>query len=97
LPEEPSVIPVRPNEPPHWIILFESIHHVLAAEEVLREQKVWCDVVPVPRDLSSNCGMAVEFRPDDLRPARTALTDRRVRVSGLYRPRPGGHEAVDFD
>ena len=77
-----------------WVILFDSIHHVLAAERVFQEQGVWCDLVPTPRDLSSDCGMAVAFRPGDLAAVRALLADPRLRPQNVYRPSPGGHQQV---
>jgi hypothetical protein len=75
----------------HLVILFDSIHHVLAAERVFKEQGVWCDVVPTPRDLSSDCGMAVETREADLAAVRQVLASPRVRPRGIYRPGDAGH------
>lgn len=78
-----------------WIVLFDSIHYVLAAERVFKERGVFCDLVPVPRDLSAECGMAVEFRPSDLALVREALADSRVRHGAVYRPVAGGHEKTE--
>lgn len=78
----------------HWIILFDSIHHVIAAEEVFKQQRVWCELVPVPRDLSSDCGMAIQFRSRDFSMVRPVLGDPRLRVRGVYRPDPRGYTAV---
>ena len=86
--------PPATDDPSRWIILFDSIHMVLAAEGVFQEQGIWCDLVPVPRDLSSDCGMAVVFRARDLAAVRSLLADPRVRPRNVYRPCPGGHEEV---
>ena len=78
------------------VALFESIHHVLAAERALRQGGVWCDLVPVPRELSSDCGMAIEIRLQDLGAARSVLLEAGARCRGLYHRRPGGYEEVPF-
>ena len=85
---------IEPLEHPRWIILFDSIHHVIAAEEVFKQRGAWCDLVPVPRDLSSDCGMAIQFRPHDLPLVREVLGDPRVRARHVYRPSPDGHTEV---
>jgi hypothetical protein len=77
-----------------WIILFDTIHHVIAAEEVFKENDVWCDLTPVPRDLSSDCGMAVEFRRRDTEAVRRILADPRVRPRSVHRPCSKGHADV---
>ena len=48
------------------ILLFDSIHHVLAAERAFQQRGVWHDVVPTPRDVHSDCGMVIQFREADL-------------------------------
>lgn len=77
-----------------WILLFPSIHHVLAAEAIFKERGIWHDVIPVPRGLSSDCGMAIAFCPEDREAVRHTLADRRVRVRGVYRPDQGSYEEV---
>ena len=80
------------GEEARWIALFDSIHYVLAAERVFKERGVWYDLVPVPRDLSADCGMALEFRATDLDEAREALADPRVKPRAVYRPAAGRYE-----
>jgi hypothetical protein len=75
-----------------WIILFHSIHHVMAAEEVFKENNIWCDLTPVPRNLSADCGMAIEFRPRDLPAVRSVLSDPRIQARSVHRRCREGHE-----
>jgi len=80
-----------------WIVLFDSMHYVLAAESAFKEHGVRCDLVPVPRSLSSDCGMAIEFPESDVDAVKDVLADGRVRPRGVYRPRgESGHEAVSI-
>ena len=83
--------------PPKRIVLFDSIHYVLAAEAVFKERDVWCDLVPVPKELSSDCGMAVEFREEDGERACKVLKDRRVKWRKMYRPVESGFEEVKLE
>lgn len=43
------------------IILFRTIHDVLRAEKALKKQDVKHELVPVPRNLSSDCGMCIRL------------------------------------
>jgi hypothetical protein len=47
-----------------FILLFRSIHDVLRAEKMLKRQGVRHELVPVPRNLSSDCGMCVRLDSD---------------------------------
>ena len=46
-------------------LLFNSIHYVMKAEELLKEAGVTIDLVPVPREISSDCGMCIAFSKSD--------------------------------
>lgn len=47
-------------------ILFRSIHDVMKAEKALKAKEVWCDLVPVPKRISTACGMAIRIHEDDI-------------------------------
>lgn len=48
----------------HCIIVFESTHQVLKAEKVLLQRGIRHEIIPTPKDLSSDCGMSIRvFRP----------------------------------
>jgi hypothetical protein len=51
-----------------YFLLFHSIHDVLKAESVLKSQGTLFELVPVPRTLSSDCGVCITSRaqPDDI-------------------------------
>jgi hypothetical protein len=42
-----------------YYILFVTIHDVLKAEKVLKGRSLDVEVVPVPRSLSSDCGVCI--------------------------------------
>lgn len=47
------------------LLLFRSTHDVIMAEKTLRRQGIPRRVIPVPRSISSQCGMALEIAPED--------------------------------
>ena len=51
-----------------YFFLFHTIHDVLKAESVLKSQGTLFELVPVPRTLSSDCGVCItsQARPDDI-------------------------------
>jgi hypothetical protein len=74
-----------------WILLFDSIHHVIAAEDVFHASNLWCDLVPVPRELSSNCGMALAFRVQEIDTARRILAEGQIALRRVFRPSSTGY------
>ena len=45
------------------LYLFESTHSVITAEKKCRKERIKCKIVPVPRSISSQCGMGIEIEP----------------------------------
>jgi len=42
-----------------FVLVFESIHDAMAAEKAVLAEGIRAELVPTPRDLSSDCGMAL--------------------------------------
>jgi hypothetical protein len=50
------------------LVLFESTHGAIKAERSCLTKGIPCKVIPVPRELTSSCGIALEVK-EELRPA----------------------------
>ena len=75
-------------------MLFDSVHHVLAAERALKEGRVAHDLVPVPKELSSDCGMAIELREADARRAFRLWGAPVVRWRSIFKRGRKGFQPV---
>jgi len=53
---------VREND---LVAIFHSIHRVMKAEKVLKLADVDFLLIPVPRQLSSDCGLAIRYAAED--------------------------------
>ncbi len=74
------------KRPSHFVLGFDSIHDVIRAEKVIKEAGIWCDLVPTPREISSDCGMAVECREEDLCRLESLRQTGRLDWKLIYRP-----------
>jgi len=66
------------------IFVFESTYHTMKAERTLKTAKIECKVVTKPRHISSECGLAVRVRSDDLDPADAVLLQASVKKLGSW-------------
>jgi hypothetical protein len=57
-----------------YFLLFNTIHDVLKVDKILKKEKVHYELVPVPRNLSSDCGMCVKLE-DDLETIKQLITN----------------------
>lgn len=67
------------------VLLLFSIHYVLKAEQFLKKRRLFHQVVPVPREIGSDCGMAIEFSCEDLDSVRGLLAQARIDIARIYR------------
>lgn len=79
------------------ILLFASIHQVLRAERVLGKAGVPGSVVPIPRDLATDCGMAWSMPPPDLPGALKTLAGVGLIPGEAWRYGEHGWEKVELD
>ena len=70
----------------HVVLTFDSIHDVIKAEKIIVRHEIWCDLIPTPRELSSDCGMSIECRTDDLPDLESLRESGALEWRDIYRP-----------
>jgi Putative Se/S carrier protein-like len=66
------------------VFLFESVHRVMKAEKLLKAKGIKIDVIPVPREISSDCGVAIELSGELEAEALLVLKENRISVVECY-------------
>jgi hypothetical protein len=60
------------------ILIFNSIHQVLKVESILKSMNIQVELIPVPKEIHSNCGMAVSMDNSDYSKAKSALFSKNI-------------------
>jgi hypothetical protein len=58
------------------IILFDSVSSALLAEKILKKKGLPFKIIPVPRHISSDCGVCIRFSSPDRNRIESALTGK---------------------
>lgn len=66
------------------VTTFNSTHHALKFEKTLKENEVKLTVMPVPREISASCGLAVKFDKENLEQVRALADSNEIMVKGYY-------------
>lgn len=66
------------------MVLFYSTSLALRAERVCQQAGLSVKLIPTPRHLSSDCGMALRFHWPDRERVEAALERERVDVDGVH-------------
>lgn len=72
------------------IFVFDSIHYVLKAEKILKNEGLSCELIPVPREISSDCGIAITVNENTNRAAVEKLSDHHLQFS-IFRKKGKGY------
>ncbi len=71
------------------IVTFFSSHHALHAEEVLKRNGIRAALVPGPREISPNCGVALRFEWSDNKQVERLFAETRIQYERVVL-RPAG-------
>ena len=72
------------NREKYAVILVYSTSHAIRAEHVLDGAGISSRLVPVPRHLSSDCGVCVRIERTDQEAALDALEAAQVSIEGVH-------------
>jgi hypothetical protein len=80
---------------PTLVLIFRGTHQVLSAEKRLKGGGVSLRLIPVPRRLTSDCGLAIRIPLDHRDRAREILSRARLLPESVHLPRlDGGYDSV---
>ena len=66
------------------VILVFGTSHAIRAEHLLQRAGVTCKMIPVPRHLSSNCGVCVRIERSDVEVAKQTLAEGKLEIESIH-------------
>jgi hypothetical protein len=68
----------------HSVVLFYSMSGALQAEKLFKKSGIAIKLIPVPRQLSSDCGVCLRFERADETQIKATLEKERIDTQGIY-------------
>jgi hypothetical protein len=68
-----------------YVAIFNSIHRVMEAERLLKGLHLTILLIPAPRALAADCGLAIRYAEDVRREVEDALGKAGLMPRALYR------------
>jgi hypothetical protein len=68
----------------HTVILVYSTSYAIRAEKILHQAGIASKLIPVPRHLSSNCGVCLRIERADREAAQKALKAAKMEIEGVH-------------
>ena len=66
------------------LFTFHSTHSALFMERALKEKELAVKLIPVPRVISSSCGLAARTMVDDIDNVKAAIAAGEIEVDETY-------------
>jgi hypothetical protein len=80
--EEKGAVVVRDGD---YVAIFNSIHRVMEAERLLKDKKLPMLLIPAPRALAADCGLAIRYTEDARGEVEAVLAQAGLLPRELYR------------
>lgn len=65
------------------VILVHSTSHAMRVEKLLQNVGIACKMIPVPRQISSDCGVCIRILRQDVEAARRAIQAGAVDIETI--------------
>lgn len=66
------------------VVTFESTHHAIKGEKILKENQIEHRMIPTPRAITRSCGLSAKFDLKDLALVRKLFIQGAVAMTGIY-------------
>jgi hypothetical protein len=63
---------------------FKSVSYAMKVEAALKKQNVKYKIIPVPRSISSSCGLCVRFCDEDLDTIKRVIADNSLVYENIF-------------
>lgn len=67
-----------------YVVIFNSIHRVMKAEKVLKGHGLPILLIPAPRSLSADCGLAIRYRENERSEVERVLAAEELLPEEIY-------------
>jgi len=77
------------------VFVLHSIHNVMKAEKILKDRKIAFDTIPVPKEISSDCGMAIMAVSTEAIEVKQVFMKSGIDIKGIYLKTATGYEETN--
>lgn len=78
-----------------YVAIFHSIHRVMEAERLLKDRHLKILLIPAPRALAADCGLAIRYAEDVRAEVERALAEAELLPVDLFRKSGEGFEKIE--
>lgn len=68
----------------HFVVTYYTTAEAMATERLCKDKKIEGRLIPAPRSVSADCGIAFASKPSSKDELVRALEERKIEVQGYY-------------
>jgi hypothetical protein len=76
------------------VAIYHSIHRVMKAEKLLKSRRLNVLLIPVPRQLSADCGMAIRYSYELHSEIKQAMAELSLPMAEIWLMRAGKYQLL---
>lgn len=80
-----------------YVAIFNSIHRVMKAEKLLKREQMQILLIPAPRALASDCGLAIRYPADERERTEALLHEAGLSPEEVYVKAGERYSRVEVD
>ncbi|NLL81781.1 MAG: DUF3343 domain-containing protein [Tissierellia bacterium] len=69
----------------YGILTFNSTHHAISAEKILKEHQLFIKTIPTPREITRSCGLSILFILEDLDKIRDLHLNNGLSIKAIHK------------
>ncbi len=77
------------------VAIFHSIHRVMQAEKLLKQEQADILLIPVPRQLTSDCGLAIRYPETERTKVESILAAAGLTAAETYRRKGADYRRLE--
>jgi len=78
-----------------YVAIFNSVHRVMEAERLLKDKHLKILLIPAPRALAADCGLAIRYAGEVRSEVEGALAEAGLLPRDLYRKSGEAFEKIE--
>lgn len=77
-----------------YVAIFNSVHRVMQAEKLLKQRRLPILLIPAPRALHADCGLAIRYAEADRQAVESLLVEAGLTPEEIHVKRAGEYHRV---
>lgn len=77
-----------------YVIVFESTHYAILAEQFFKDEGYTFAIIPTPREITHSCGLSIKFGEEELEKIKESLDESTIIIKGIYKLQKVNNEKI---